>query len=316
MIGESQTPMALDMVKILLGGFVGGLIAHWFALMREGKARKRRFIGPSVTRSMPGCNPLNKDDTNNMNARTKCLFHFTDTLDILQSILKDGAFWPQYCLEDIAWLNGPSVRLAWPMVCFCDIPITRLQEHTTFYGSYGIGLRRDPSISSLVSPVAYVTEVDSNFKDALREIQKKGEESKDPVFMTKVALFLAHCKPTRGLCLVNGAEIQRDFYCECEWRYVPWVQSGEGMKYGFTLPEENYKNVHDRTEANKERREDMLRFEPVDVKYLLVKSLEDVPKLTTFINCELGGKGIRYGSDVLDVLKTRILILDEIGDDY
>jgi hypothetical protein len=32
-----------DILKILLGGFVGGLIAHLLALMREGKERKRKF---------------------------------------------------------------------------------------------------------------------------------------------------------------------------------------------------------------------------------------------------------------------------------
>jgi hypothetical protein len=91
--------------------------------------------------------------------RTTCLFHFTESLDILCKILKEG-FWPQYSLEDIAWLNGPVPRLAWPMVSFCDIPITRLHDHTKFYGCYGIGLWREQLIPTGVSPVTYVTEVD------------------------------------------------------------------------------------------------------------------------------------------------------------
>jgi hypothetical protein len=131
-------------------------------------------------------------------------------------------------------------------------------------------------------------------------------ESHDHSFMTYVALILAHCKPTKGLSMVKGVEVERDYYSECEWRYLPWVESG------FTLLEEKYKNEIRRTEANNERRNDMLKFEPVDVKYLLVKSLQDVPKLTAYINSEMAD----YNADVLDVLKTRVIILDEILHDY
>jgi hypothetical protein len=35
-----------------------------------------------------------------MNARTKTLFHFTKSLDVLLRILEEG-FWPQYSLEDM-----------------------------------------------------------------------------------------------------------------------------------------------------------------------------------------------------------------------
>jgi hypothetical protein len=42
-----------------------------------------------------------------MNARTKTLFHLTKSLDVLMRILEEG-FWPQYCLEDITWLESPS----------------------------------------------------------------------------------------------------------------------------------------------------------------------------------------------------------------
>src|SRR5436190_12611982 len=77
-----------------------------------------------------------------MNPRTQTLFHFTDSLDTLLRILREG-FWPQYCLEDVRWLGDKSTQwLAWPMVSFCDIPISRLHEHTEIYGCYCIGVYR------------------------------------------------------------------------------------------------------------------------------------------------------------------------------
>jgi hypothetical protein len=64
-----------------------------------------------------------------MNARTKNLFHLTKKFDTLLRILEEG-FWPRYSLEDIKWLGIPETpKVAWPMVSFCDIPISRLGAH-------------------------------------------------------------------------------------------------------------------------------------------------------------------------------------------
>ena len=88
-----------------------------------------------------------------MNARTKTLFHLTKSLDVLTQIMVEG-FWPQYSLEDIAWLDIPNKsRLAWPMVSFCDIPILRLRKHTEDYGNYGIGLCREDWSPTGLNPV-------------------------------------------------------------------------------------------------------------------------------------------------------------------
>ena len=78
-----------------------------------------------------------------MEPKSDNLFHFTKTLDILKSILKNRIY-PRFCLEDIEWCGlSPDKFLAFPMSCFCDIPLSRLSEHTDFYGNYGIGLTKD-----------------------------------------------------------------------------------------------------------------------------------------------------------------------------
>jgi len=123
-----------------------------------------------------------------MNARTKTLFHFTKSLDILLRILEEG-FWPHYSLEDISWLNGPVPRLAWPIVSFCDIPISRLHEHTNFYGNYGIGLCRERWRATGLNPLLYVSS-DSIVKESLRELLLEVE---------KIEICVQ--RPTRWLCL-------------------------------------------------------------------------------------------------------------------
>lgn len=243
-----------------------------------------------------------------MKPRTTCLFHFTEELDTICKILKEG-LWPKYSLEDFEWLNCGKSQVALPMLCFCDIPMTRLHDHTNFYGRYGIGFCRDRLISFGVSPVIYLSpEMDSFLKDALRAIRTKADELKDPWFTQNLALILAHCKPTKGM--VKGLE--RDYYSECEWRYLRWVERRDDMKHGFTLSAEQYKNKGHLAAANEERKADLLEIFPADVKYLLVESNQDVPKLIKFIDDELR----HYAKDVLDLLKTRITILDEIPNDY
>src|SRR6266487_3729891 len=117
---------------------------NWKALCSSAPwlFRDKICCGRGVRQVRQACLPNETNYPYAMNARTKTLFHFTRTLDNLMSILKEG-FWPQYSLEDISWIEGGVPRLAWPMVSFCDMPISRLREHTAFYGNFGIGLCRE-----------------------------------------------------------------------------------------------------------------------------------------------------------------------------
>ncbi len=76
-----------------------------------------------------------------MKPRSDTLFYFTKNIDTLKSILKNG-FWPRYSLEDFNWYNPQMGSIAYPMVCFCDIPLIRPREHVSFYGDYGLGMTK------------------------------------------------------------------------------------------------------------------------------------------------------------------------------
>ena len=57
-----------------------------------------------------------------MKARSESLFHFTKSLDFLKGILQNG-YQPRYGLEDTSLL-GRHDYIGYPMVCFCDIPMS------------------------------------------------------------------------------------------------------------------------------------------------------------------------------------------------
>src|SRR5436305_12297090 len=148
-----------------------------------------------------------------MNPRTQTLFHFTNSLDTLLRILREG-FWPQYCLEDVRWLGDKSTQwLAWPMVSFCDIPISRLHQHTEFYGFYGIGVYRAQWAATGLNPVLYISD-DSTVRSFLRQLILDTKQAGNSHMKTAGMVMMAYCKPMRGR--VHGVDKEKDFYSECE----------------------------------------------------------------------------------------------------
>ena len=95
-----------------------------------------------------------------MNPKSNTLFHFTKNAKSLKGILKNG-FLPRYCREDIKYLKNAEASkdcLGYPMVCFCDIPLSRISEHTKFYGSYGLGMTKEWGIKNALAPILYTPE--------------------------------------------------------------------------------------------------------------------------------------------------------------
>src|SRR5215467_12077450 len=96
------------------------------------------------------------------NISANSLFHFTPTLINLTSILKNY-FYPRYCLE--SWtvifetsqdlLLDRTLEFAFPMTCFCDIPLSQITNHSNIYGKYAIGLTKDWGMKNKINPVLY-----------------------------------------------------------------------------------------------------------------------------------------------------------------
>jgi len=235
--------------------------------------------------------------------RTKSLFHFTNSFEILCCILKDG-FWPRYSQEYIGWVADDPEFIAIPMVCFCDIPLSRLMEHTDFYGKFGIGMTQEWGLKSGLNPVLYI----SNSSNLFPQLKGLFENPHPEIGASKfwVMQTLGYTKPLVGKMKRGKEKIDKNFYEECEWRYIPIIYEGI---YGFLVGPKESDDPQIVDKANVERRQySMLKFEPKDVRYLLVEKTSDIPNLFDFINTKLG----HFPHNELKVLSTKIISLDEI----
>ena len=89
------------------------------------------------------------------------LFHFTRKFEYLKGILEKG-FRYSYSFEPFPSRKKRSRGCAIPMICLCDIPLTRTSEHFNKYGKYCIGLDKYRLVADLkehINPVLYLSSI-------------------------------------------------------------------------------------------------------------------------------------------------------------
>ena len=239
-----------------------------------------------------------------MRPRSNTLFHFTKNEDVLFNILKNG-FWPKYCLEDIRWQNSIEF-VAFPMVCFCDIPLARITDHVSFYGSYGIGLSRKWAEKNNLNPLLYISE-GSNLCSAIQRIFSHSLESSskdDMKPITDCRYLVAHSKPDVGQMIIDGNPVSKEFYQESEWRFVP---SNEKVP-NFMLEKEFFDEEAVEMNNNLSREHSSLRFLPSDICYIFVPKDSDIPNVINFIQQDLD----QYPNADQKVLFSRVTSLESI----
>ena len=84
------------------------------------------------------------------------LFRFFEKPKYLYSALKRSALIPRYYEENVDYLDIGYHQIAYPMICFCDINIHKLEEHMEFYGKYGIAFSKAWGIAKGVQPIQYI----------------------------------------------------------------------------------------------------------------------------------------------------------------
>lgn len=228
--------------------------------------------------------------------RTKSLFHFTKKLETLFLIIENG-FWPRISFEDISWV-GHKDLYGNPMVCFCDISISKLTDHTSFYGQYGIGMTREWGIRNGLNPLMYIAN-SSALSASLKNLMSNVNDGEKADTM----ITLLHTKPLSGRMVINDKSIEKNFYEECEWRYLD--TSTGGIFHSLIREKQEIEIENQKTLDN------FLKFEPSDIRYLLVEKEDDVIPLIDFINSMLDG----FSQSELKILTTKIIILGEIRKD-
>ncbi len=252
------------------------------------------------------------------------LFKFMPKLSYLKEILKNKAIIPRYCDEDISYLNWEYNFLSFPMVCFCDIRFSKVKEHISFYGGYGIGLNKKWGIKQGVQALQYINsnsvlnnELIDVFKYALND-----NENVSNIYKSFLIYTLLYQKPLKGIMSVYDTrnkvwkEKEKIFQDEQEWRYINPLIKNITTDSGFIIRSNNIEdNRHKKLKEIynneiKKHKECWLNFNYDDIKYLIVKTEKQRENLLKFILNKLQ-------LDVVDAMKlsSKILTTKEIEED-
>ena len=242
------------------------------------------------------------------------LFHFTKTKENLISILQNG-FYPRYSLENIIFPGNP--RVAFPMVCFCDIPLSQIQNHSGTYGEYALGLTKEWAKKNGLCPVLYTHRNSILFKsieryDACLSKYYLSEDKKENDNVEKLVnhLFsiILFMKPYEG-SEEDNTPIR--YYDEREWRYSIDLQDKSSL-VDFFLEENVFINSEKRDSANEKILKYKLDFEPKDINYIIVPTDRDILN----IRDEIKDAKLRFPDDDVRLLTTRIISMERIKEDF
>lgn len=232
------------------------------------------------------------------------LFHFTNKYDHLINIIENN-FRPHYALEDFNTIfRGKDVdylKLAIPMVSFCDIPLSQIAEHLSTYGCYGIGLTKEWGKRNGITPILY-TYPESLFAGFLIKMQKNTQGLKDHEreFLYDMHRFIK--RHTGPLWRPYGTKEDVVFYNEREWRYIP-------SEHKYLLEEKDFLNESERKKYNEDvSSRYSIAFVPADIRYLIVSTEDEILSLIKHLESKFSG-------EELTILTTRIITAERIRED-
>ena len=255
------------------------------------------------------------------------LFHFTKKIESLESILTCKYFEVSYAKE-IIFSSKSRFVMGIPMVSFCDIRLSQLNEHTIKYGSFGLGMHKSWGERMGLNPVLYMSKQCSLFKkynDRMLGLSQSvgkfvNEEGKShPDFLRKVKNYRETANPVRymknhqgTLNRVGKKPISNyRFADENEWRYVPGVMETE--HFVVSVPSEKRTrrdHKHWKSKFNDELKNKKLRlpFNINDIKYIIVEGEEELDLVISILK-----KSFPEGE--VDKLISRLFCSKQIYDD-
>jgi len=245
-------------------------------------------------------------------------------MDNLLNILEDE-FHINYCLEDqsILWSTESGTDLfGMPMVCFCDIPLSKIHNHIKNYGNYAIGLSKEWAVAHQINPVMYL--VPNSFmtiglanslstslliaEGHISESNQHGKDSCSSITNDLMNIVLSS-KPYEGKSLKDGHEIR--FYDEREWRYIPPIKE-IFPAIPLLLTKSSYDDEKSSQIFTKQLEQFKLSFSPNDIKYIIVHDEDEI--LETIDKIQSIKKNWPY-KDV-KLLTSRIISLKQVLEDF
>ena len=286
-----------------------------------------------------------------MNISSNTLFHFTDKIENVISILKER-FRPHFCLEDLNDFVAPDERIeelehAIPMVCFCDIPLSQSMNHRKTYGNYGIGLSKEWGKNNKVSPVLYahqnsaITDTILRMWIDVRDSEKSGRQQDvgdqvdrfydyipyvgETITRTELVddhanrfydyIYGIYCftKRDEGKRWINeDKEYSKEVVRFYNEREWRFVPMRENrLEYG--LPKKEFIDDTEQSYINHELGKlSGLHFELSDIKYIIVSNDDEIVRIITEIEKNMDG----YSQDDIKLLSSKVISAEQIDEDF
>ena len=235
------------------------------------------------------------------------LFHFMNDERWLLNKIRDKALKPRYTLEDVSFLKLPNIeKMYYPMICFCDINLHRIQPHYDQYGPYGIAFSKKWGIEKGIQPIHYLNqhgEYLKEFKQAFDEGMGIADVNVLKDFWLETLRFI---KPMQGCNICHGEKTELNFMDECEWRFVP--TGGENALLPAIVAK-NHFDIKSHNDALENDSKYWITFNYSDIKYLILPDQEKALMLMKYC------KDIGIPEIDRDILYTKIINWQDFRED-
>lgn len=230
-------------------------------------------------------------------------FHYTNEEKKLVGILGDG-FIASYAKEEFKDLAGKLQHLYIPMVSFCDVPLSHI-ENPTVYGNFAVGMKRAWGKRKNLSPVAYYPNKKENhlYKYAAKIVE---QHNKNGINYTDSRKFLGYTKPFYKWKSPKGKRVNN--YIDREWRKIylsDWIGSDDKMN--------SYSVAHNGTKMYHKLK---LTFSSNDISFIIVP--DDNTKSSVISNIQslqtIGGNKCN-SQDSLNII-SKIITIDQIKENF
>lgn len=240
---------------------------------------------------------------------TKCIIHYTDSFNNLESILKEG-FAIKYCAEKL-FIAGGTRSAAHPMISFCDIPLSQSAKHFKTYGKYGIGLTKKWAYKMGINPVLYIHKNSLIGKIFGKLLTHKRDTNSDLTKNQKENILRLKSFAKNYSGHFQHKKIDKNpyrFYDEREWRLVPENKDIENAYFSVKLSdfEKDERKYNDKISSCR------FKFEPKDISYIIVDKTIEIPKMIGILRAIYKTK---YNEE-LDILFSKMCSTEQILSDY
>lgn len=286
---------------------------------------------------------LDNDETNHSKITANALFNFMREYSFLEKILLNMSISPRYYPEDISYLKlkyNSKDLTEWyiPMTCFCDIPLHQISYHAEGdpsspedkgYGKFSIAFHKSFGIKKGIQPIHYLNEKSINVEELTNtmnlllnpDIDGINRDSETNSNLTNFIFeYIRIIKPYYGEMKRKGKDnripkIKKNFQDEHEWRYIPKLKPNELPLMLIDEEDilvEEVKNIY--TNSVPLTTKGVLNFDVEDVRYIFVDTVQNRDKLIKFIKKKRKGK--RLSSQDKDILISKIMVYDELKEDW